>query len=207
MRCHAAEPGAVTSLRGLHNPGCSWRTGRSVGGPQGKLPGRREARLYGPDERASVIPRPDQGARAPVRFGRTARYWQNTAVERRLACALRHWARTPRQACLLPGCADRRSAPSLLSRDGEKDTKVRPGIAATGWRSYKENPCPNQKLSSRPSAAQRRASRDLCIPVSPPGFMGPGSAAHHFVLRCARDDNLSLGEVKEECARQRARAV
>ena len=31
MRCHAAEPGAVTSLRGLHNPGCSWRTGRSVG--------------------------------------------------------------------------------------------------------------------------------------------------------------------------------
>ena len=136
MRCHAAEPGAVTSLRGLHNPGCSWRTGRSVGGPQGKLPGRREARLYGPDERASVIPRPDQGARAPVRFGRTARYWQNTAVERRLACALRHWARTPRQACLLPGCADRRSAPSLLSRDGEKDTKMRPGIAATGWRSY-----------------------------------------------------------------------
>ena len=138
MRCHAAEPGAVTSLRGLHNPGCSWRAGRSVGGPQGKLPGRREARLYGPDERASVIPRPDQGARAPVRFGRTARYWQNTAVERRLACALRHWARTPRQACLLPGCADRRSAPSLLSRDGEKDTKVRPGTAATGWRSYGE---------------------------------------------------------------------
>ena len=112
-----------------------WRTGRSVGGPRGPLPGRREARLYGPDGRASVIPRPDQGARAPVRFGRTARYWQNTAVERRLACALRHWARTPRQACLLPGCADRRSAPSFLWRDGENDTKVRPGIAATGWRS------------------------------------------------------------------------
>src|SRR5437763_5308198 len=64
-RCHAAEPGAVTSLLGLHTPGCSWRTGRSGGGPQGKLPGRREARLYGPDERTSVIPRPDQGARAP----------------------------------------------------------------------------------------------------------------------------------------------
>src|SRR5437763_7870963 len=160
MRCHAAEPGAVTSLRGLHNPGCSWRTGRSVGGPQGKLPGRREARLYGPDERASVIPRPDQGARAPVRFGRTARYWQNTAVERRLACALRHWARTPRQACLLPGCADRRSAPSLLSRDGEKDTKVRPGIAATGWRSYGLNPHPPPSFETRPSGAPQDEDRE-----------------------------------------------
>src|ERR1700716_2134937 len=117
MRCHAAEPGAVTStVSGLTSPPYSWRTGRSVGGPRGPLPGRREARLYGPDGRASVIPRLDQGARAPVRFGRTARYWQNTAVERRLACALRHWARTPRHACLLPGCADRRSAPSLYRR-------------------------------------------------------------------------------------------
>src|SRR6267378_7480444 len=86
MRCHAAEPGAVPStVSGLTSPPYSWRTGRSVGGPRGPLPGRREARLYGPDGRASVIPRPDQGARAPVRFGRTARYWQNTAVERRLA--------------------------------------------------------------------------------------------------------------------------
>jgi len=145
MRCHAAEPGAVTStVSGLTSPPYSWRTGRSVGGPRGPLPGRREARLYGPDGRASVIPRPDQGARAPVRFGRTARYWQNTAVERRLACALRYWARTPRQACLLPGCADRRSAPPLF-RDGENDTKVRPGIATTGWRSYGLFPSPRAR--------------------------------------------------------------
>src|SRR5438874_2355690 len=64
MRCHAAEPGAVTSLRGFTTPAVAG----VPGGPSAsarKLPGRREARLYGPDERASVIPRPDQGARAP----------------------------------------------------------------------------------------------------------------------------------------------
>src|SRR5438477_1992171 len=138
MRCHAAEPGAVTSLRGLHNPGCSWRAGRSVGfreeaarAPRGAAlrTGRKGERNTSPGSRCEST--------RPVR--KNGPVLQNTAVERRLACALRHWARTPRQACLLPGCADRRSAPSLLSRDGEKDTKVRPGIAATGWRSYGEN--------------------------------------------------------------------
>ena len=36
--------------------------------------------------------------------------------------------------------------------------------------------------SSKPKAvipAERSERRDPCVPVSPPGFMGPGSAAHH----------------------------
>src|SRR5258706_15614225 len=127
MRCHAAEPGAVTStVSGLTSPpSLAYREVR-----------RRPARAAARAPRGAALrtgrkgernTSPGSGARAPVRFGRTARYWKNTAVERRLACALRHWARTPRQAGLLPGCADRRSAPSLF-REGERGSKVRPGI-------------------------------------------------------------------------------
>ena len=93
MRCHAAEPGAVTSTGiGPHKPAVAG----IPGGPSGSaraLPGRREARLHGPDARAGVIPRPDHGCESTqVRFGRTARYRQNTAVERRLARRPALWA-------------------------------------------------------------------------------------------------------------------
>src|SRR5215475_8913955 len=43
-------------------------------------------------------------------------------------------------------------------------------------------------VSSAVIPAERSESRDPCTPVSPlflmPGYLGPGSAAHHFVLRC-----------------------
>src|SRR5262245_66098356 len=45
--------------------------------------------------------------------------------------------------------------------------------------------------SSRPSV--KRESRDPSTPAVllflMPGYLGPGSAAHHFVLRCAWDDS------------------
>src|SRR5262249_42639301 len=48
-------------------------------------------------------------------------------------------------------------------------------------------------VSSAVIPAERSESRDPCTPVLPlflmPGYLGPGSAAHHFVLRCARDDS------------------
>ena len=40
--------------------------------------------------------------------------------------------------------------------------------------------------------ASARAIRDLRIPATP-GYMAPGSAAHHLVLRCARDDTIVVG--------------
>src|SRR6267378_2856721 len=70
MRCHAAEPGAVPStVSGLTSPPYSWRTGRSVGGPRGPLPGRREARLYGPDLKGERNTSPGSGCEStrPVR--------------------------------------------------------------------------------------------------------------------------------------------
>ena len=73
MRCHAAERGAVTGTAGLTNPTL---TG-VPGGPSAsvrKLPAQ-DARLDGPDGRAGLKARPDQGVAKPhpVRFGRTAR--------------------------------------------------------------------------------------------------------------------------------------
>ena len=45
MRCHAAEPGAVTSTDGFTHTQRDWRAGGSVGSPQGQLPGRESAAL------------------------------------------------------------------------------------------------------------------------------------------------------------------
>ena len=132
MRCHAAEPGAVPStiLEGFTNPSYGWRTGRSVGGPQGPLPGRREARLYGPDERAGRKSRLDHGCESTqVRFGRTARYRQNTAVERRLA---RRPDRKGRRLTFasepIEGAPSGAPLPLSCSRERGKRSKVRPGI-------------------------------------------------------------------------------
>ena len=70
---------------GFTNPIEGWRTGRSVGGPQGPLPGRESAARRAGLKGGPKFP-PGSGCEEyPVRFGRTARYDQNTAVERRLA--------------------------------------------------------------------------------------------------------------------------
>ena len=36
-----------------------------------------------------------------------------------------------------------------------------------------------------------------------PGYLGPGSAAHHFVLRCARDDSRDACEAYAIACRKR----
>ena len=170
MRCHAAEPGAVTStVSGLTSPPYSWRTGRSVGGPRGSLPGRREARLYGPDGRASVIPRLDQGARAPVRLGRTARYWQNTAVERRLASGpIARAAGSPSHGEHVARCAIRRSAPSLcLETEKRHEGAPRHRLSGMAERWLTNiRPHPEERRTAtrlegrgRPHGSRRRATR------------------------------------------------
>ena len=51
-------------------------------------------------------------------------------------------------------------------------------------------------VSSDVIPAERSESRDPGIPAVPfflmPGYLGPGSAAHHSVLRCARDDSRDI---------------
>ena len=86
MRCHAAEPGAVPStVSGLTSPpSLAYREVR-----------RRPARAAARAPRGAALRTGRKGERntspgsgcesTQVRFGRTARYWQNTAVERRLA--------------------------------------------------------------------------------------------------------------------------
>src|SRR5215468_2523594 len=49
---------------------------------------------------------------------------------------------------------------------------------------------PFPPLSSRPSVARAGIQVPLpCFFFLMPGYLGPGSAAHHSVLRCARDDS------------------
>ena len=60
MRCHAAEPGAVTGRFGPHKPGADRRTGRSVGFRK-EAACAVKARLHGPGGRAGLKIRLDQG--------------------------------------------------------------------------------------------------------------------------------------------------
>src|SRR6266508_3367214 len=121
MRRHAAERGAVTSRFGCRNPDTDWRAGRSVGfREEAAVAGK--ARLHGPDGRADVTLRLDQGRGKrprPVRKNGPVTI-QNTAVERRSACALRHWARTPRQACRLSVTPISDPLPLPLGRRGKE---------------------------------------------------------------------------------------
>ena len=75
MRCHAAEPGAVTGTAGLTSPTLTGVPGGPSAARKGRCQGAEEARLDGPDGRAGLKARPDQGVAKPhpVRFGRTAR--------------------------------------------------------------------------------------------------------------------------------------
>ena len=87
MRCHAAEPGAVTST--------TFRVSQT---PRAGVPGgpsaARKGRCQGAERRGSTDRTQGRGRKSrldhgcestQVRFGRTARYRQNTVVERRLA--------------------------------------------------------------------------------------------------------------------------
>src|SRR5712675_2244184 len=92
------------------------------------------------------------------RHTRCSRDWSSDVCSsdlRRLACALRHWARTPRQACLLPGCADRRSAPSLYREMEEEDRRCAPASRQRGGGALA-----NQSALILRSVAQRRVSKD-----------------------------------------------
>src|SRR5262245_20283749 len=53
---------------------------------------------------------------------------------------------------------------------------------------------PLPPLSSRPSVARAGIQVPLRWLFRMPGYLGPGSAAHHFVLRCARDDSRDTCE-------------
>src|SRR5258705_12530708 len=160
MRCHAAEPGAVPSTidRVSHKPVVGWRTGRSVGGPQGPLPGRREARLYGPDGRAGGKSRLDHGCESTlVRFGRTARYRQNTAVERRLARRPPYGPQAhPRKVSMLKVRLPALRSLSPVRESEERDRRCAPASRQRGGGALAE---PISALILR-SVAQRRVSKD-----------------------------------------------
>src|SRR5207248_9172724 len=155
MRCHAAEPGAVTSLRGLHNPGCSWRAGRSVGfreeaarAPRGAAlrTGRKGERNTSPGS-GCVSTRPVSEERPGT--GKTPRWsagWRAPYVIGR--------ARLARRACYQDALIGA-PLPLFISRDGEKDPKVRPSIAATGWRSVGFFTSPRWGEVDAPSEARR----------------------------------------------------
>ena len=197
MRCHAAEPGAVTSAIGLHKPdrGLAYRevrrrsaraaararkrgsTGRTEG--RAEIPARIRVRGVPSPVRKNGPVRPKHRGGAPV--GEAARSQGPQAHPRTVSMLkVRHSA----LRSLSPMERRRKRHEGAPRHRGN-------GVAEL-WR---KNPRPNSRLSSRPSAAQRRASRDPCIPVSPSGFMDPGSRE---LRSLGRDDNLNVGEVKKD---------
>jgi len=146
MRCHAAEPGAVTSSVSVSQARRSWRTG----GPSAV----REDRCQGAERRGFTAGRkgerntsPGSGCESTRPVGRTARYWQNTAVGAPVGEAARSQGPQahPRTVSMLKV---RHSAlrSSFLWRDGEKDTKVPPRHRDNGVADYVENPCPTKAV-------------------------------------------------------------